>query len=132
MLSTAVIPHVLQQPGLRYLTDTHCRRLLERYRVHGPLFYLLTVVVASQGWFTNPPQVTPHCVYISHIRSVPVPEIQSRLIEACIAGSRIMPRVAHYYFTLMMQRAVLRSFSLSVRSPLSHILKVQLPGYPTH
>lgn len=59
MLSTAVLPHVLQQPGLRYLTDTHCRRLLERYRVHGPLFYLLTVVVASQGWFTNPPQVTP-------------------------------------------------------------------------
>lgn len=95
-------------------------------------FLLVNRRRGQPGLVYKSPASYAHCVYISHIRSVPVPEIQSRLIEACIAGSRIMPRVAHYYFTLMMQRAVLRSFSLSVRSPLSHILKVQLPGYPTH
>ncbi len=47
MLSTAVLPHVLQQPGFRYLTDTAdgCWITI----VNMGRFHLLTVVVASQA-----------------------------------------------------------------------------------
>ena len=51
MLSTAVLPHVLQQPGLRYLTDTAdgCWSAI----VNMGRFHLLTVVVASLATGTS-------------------------------------------------------------------------------